>query len=194
MRARVRTFVASCTIFAAGCNAIVGIEEPVRRAPDACTFSSATITDGTPSGGCGVTCNASYAEIEDDKGAGLDCDGFTYVVIDDEGHTVSSCVRADFGPGNGATEVTVRARVVNEACAKGCLNEGCTQGGIFRVFSSNEPPTYVFAADVQLDGEAWANKTVTLAAAARYVLVCRSGLDSYVRDVEIDVIRSAVCP
>src|SRR5262249_15222604 len=147
-----------------------------------------------PTGACGIVCNAGAAATTDDQGAGLDCSGAGTATID--GMTATACVRADFGTIFNPTDVVIRARVGDKACAVGCsvgASNGCTMGGTFRVYTATTLASYTYINTFSSE-MSWTDVVVPLGAPARYVMVCRTGYGDYVRDVEVDVIRSQTCP
>jgi hypothetical protein len=146
------------------------------------------VFDATPAGGCGATCNLSSALTTDGAAAGLDCeDPSTAVLIDSI--NVTACVAADFGAVVNLDPVTIRARAVANACGRACTDEFCNTGNTMIVFYGNARGVYQWAREVLIT-RSFADYSLSVNVAARYVVVCRGGSGSHRDDVQVDSIRT----
>jgi hypothetical protein len=128
----------------------------------------------------------------DGQTTGLDVpSGATAPALD--GQDVTACAGVDFGAVYDLRSVIIRGMAVGSACGTACADPYCGTGHAILVYTGNAPAVYSYLATIT-PGDTLQDYPVTLPAAARYIVVCRSGAGYARDDVAIDSITRGPCP
>lgn len=155
-----------------------------------CTPRVLTVTNATPDGATGYTCDVANAIETDGKLVGFDYNiGATTGTL--AGQSVFACVEARFDVDIGG-QATIRATALDSACGGGCSG-GCPGSPRLKVFAgpSSDALTFLGLITVEADAGIAPYNVFLPAAPSRVVVLCRASTGSQV-DPAVDSV-SADC-